>query len=147
MFCIKNTNESAPFYATPMSAGFDICANEDAQLEPGDIKAVATGLYVVGVNIPEDATQEGVMPELQIRSRSGLALNGVVVAQGVGTIDADYRFPNEIKVILMNCGGKRFTVKKGDRIAQGVVSITVRAIGVEVLSNPRTGGFGSTGGN
>src|SRR6185312_12970338 len=55
--------------------------------------------------------------EAQVRPRSGLAAHhGVTVLNAPGTIDADYR--GEVKVILINHGEVSFIVRRGDRIAQ-----------------------------
>jgi deoxyuridine 5'-triphosphate nucleotidohydrolase len=86
--------------------------------------------------------------ELQIRPRSGLALNhGLLVANSPGTVDEDYR--GEIKVILLNTGDAAFTVTRGLRIAQAVLAPVTRAVWREVEALDETargsGGFGSTG--
>ena len=86
--------------------------------------------------------------EIQIRPRSGLAAkNGISILNTPGTIDSDYR--GEIKVILINLGKKKFRIKNGDRIAQMVISPTIKAKIQEVSSLTKTdrgsGGFGSTG--
>lgn len=136
---IKLTNNAtAPHYATPGAAGFDIAANETVTINPGTWERVATGLSVA---LPLDE-------ELQIRSRSGMALRqGLVVHQGVGTIDSDYR--GEIFVMLRNVGMEARTVKCGDRIAQGVVA-KVAQVEFDVVDDldeteRGAGGFGSTG--
>ena len=87
--------------------------------------------------------------ELQVRSRSGLALKSqIVVANSPGTVDSDYR--GEIGVILRNNGTEDYSISHGDRIAQGVISpiqqidkfIVVEELG---STNRGTGGYGSTG--
>ena len=83
-----------------------------------------------------------------MRSRSGLAAkNGVFVLNSPGTVDSDYR--GEIKVILANMSDKPFEIRKGDRIAQLVVSPVQQAdfeIVSEISDTERSaGGFGSTG--
>lgn len=131
-----------PEYKTEGSAGFDIASNEDEtiNLSPGERRLIHTGIYL---EIP-------VGYELQIRPRSGLSLkNGFVPV--LGTIDNDYR--GEIGIIAMNLStNTNFTVKKGDRIAQGVISPVISAFfkqvdSVDKLSKTErgTGGFGSTG--
>jgi dUTP pyrophosphatase len=64
-----------------------------------------------------------------------------------GTIDADYRGP--VGVILANFGSEPFTIRRGDRIAQLVLSRVARADfaeASELAETPRgDGGFGSTG--
>ena len=75
------------------------------------------------------------------------AKNGVTVLNTPGTIDSDYR--GELKVILINLGKEKFTVNKGDRIAQIVAAPVIRAAFEVVDSLDQTergsGGFGSTG--
>ena len=149
------------FYATPDSAGFDIRANEAAILEPGQIKAVATGLRIVSnqpafeirmgeiqtgqTANPNELTNYVAIPELQIRPRSGLALkSGITVLNSPGTIDADYR--GEIKVILINHGQRAFHIEIGDRIAQAVCQLAIRIPQIPLQQLQRgEGGFGSTG--
>jgi len=86
--------------------------------------------------------------EVQVRPRSGLAMHhGVTVLNAPGTVDSDYR--GEVKVILVNLGERPFTVRRGDRIAQLVVSAVVQAEFTAVGSLSETdrgrGGFGHTG--
>ncbi len=129
-----------PAYQTEHSAGMDLLAaiDTDIILGPGERAIIPTGLYI---ELPEGY-------ELQIRGRSGLAAkSGIVPANGVGTIDADYR--GEIGVILLNTSKEPFTVHRGDRIAQGIVAQFEHVVWEEVreLSETErgTGGFGSTG--
>ena len=104
---------------------------------------VPTGLYF---QIHEDY-------ELQIRPRSGLAAKyGITVLNTPGTVDSNYR--GEIKIILVNLSKKDYTIKKGDRIAQGVFSYVLKQKWsnlqkVDKLSSTtrNEGGFGSTGKN
>ncbi len=128
-----------PAYATAGAAGMDVLAAEDVTLAPGERHAVATGFALA---IPSGF-------EIQVRPRSGLALNfGVTVPNTPGTIDSDYR--GEFKIILINLGDARFEVRRGDRIAQLVLAPVVRASWLEVAELDPTkrgeGGFGSTGG-
>ena len=86
--------------------------------------------------------------EGQVRPRSGLAVkHGIGILNAPGTIDADYR--GELKVILTNFGRNDFVVRRGDRIAQLVISPVARATweeGNDVSETPRgSGGFGHTG--
>ena len=86
--------------------------------------------------------------ELQVRPRSGLALkHGITVLNTPGTIDSDYR--GEVGIILVNLGQEEFVIKRGDRIAQLVLSDVRREVLEEVDMLNETvrddGGFGSTG--
>jgi dUTP pyrophosphatase len=137
---VQYSGGQAPGYQSPDSAGADLRAELPGELvlEAGARAVVPTGLRL---QIPPGY-------EAQVRPRSGLALeHGVTVLNSPGTIDADYR--GEIKVILVNLGRERFTVKPGDRIAQVVFAPVSRA---RFVKQPRLegsqrgeGGFGSTG--
>lgn len=132
--------ENLPFYMTPGAAGADIKAHLN---EPLIIPARQSALIPTGMRI---AIPEGY--EIQIRPRSGLALNHqITVLNTPGTIDADYR--GEIKVILINHGMQDFTVTNGMRIAQLIVSPVLRAkfvLNAELAATGRgAGGFGHTG--
>lgn len=129
-----------PTYATEQSAGMDLSAalEEAIELGPGERALIPTGLSI--------ALPPGY--EAQIRPRSGLAIkHGVTVLNTPGTVDADYR--GEIKVILINHGQEEFTIERGMRIAQIVISRHVNVKWEVVKELPDTergaGGFGSTG--
>ena len=137
---IRRIDPSAqlPTYAHPGDAGMDVRSIEAITLPPGGRALVRTGLVF---QLPPDA-------EAQVRPRSGLALrHGVTVLNSPGTIDAGYR--GEVGVILVNLGQEPFTVEKGMKIAQVVVSPVVQAEIAEVAeidaTERGTGGFGSTG--
>lgn len=104
---------SLPEYKTLGASGVDLMADlsEPVVLQPLERYLVPTGLFV---EIPQGY-------EAQIRGRSGLAINhGISLANGIGTIDSDYR--GEIKVILINLGTEPFHIKHGDRIAQMILT-------------------------
>jgi dUTP pyrophosphatase len=127
-----------PARATAEASCFDVCADMDGTIAPGDRGLVKTGLSV--------AVPPGY--EVQVRSRSGLALKqGVAVLNSPGTVDADYR--GEVGVILINHGREPFVFRRGDRIAQMGVYRVERCAAVEVELLEATargaGGFGHTG--
>ena len=129
-----------PNYATSGSAGMDIRAavKDELILEPNSIALVPTNL---ALEIPQGF-------EIQVRPRSGLAANhGIGILNSPGTIDSDYR--GEIKVIMINHSTEKFIIKRGDRIAQLVVSKVYNANLVESQnlnhSHRGKGGFGHTG--
>ena len=129
-----------PLYASDGAAGADLRAALDAPLtiRPGERALVPTGLVL---EIPSGF-------EGQVRARSGLALKkGLALANGVGTIDADYR--GEVGVVVVNLGAEPVTIARGDRIAQLVVAPVARAAfePAEALAGTArgAGGFGSTG--
>ena len=129
-----------PTYQTEHSAGMDLvaCIEKPIVLQPHGRAVIPTGIAI--------ALPEGY--EAQIRGRSGLAAKfGVMPANGVGTIDADYR--GEIGVILLNTSEEPFTVEPGMRVAQLVIARYERVEWIEVDDLDETergaGGFGSTG--
>lgn len=129
-----------PEYATNAASGMDLLAaiSEPIVLKPFQRKLIPTG---ISIEIPPGY-------EAQIRPRSGLALkHGITVLNTPGTIDADYR--GEIGVILINFGEKDFTVERGMKIAQMVISKVYKASLVKADSlnetQRNTAGFGSTG--
>jgi dUTP pyrophosphatase len=130
-------NAVTPEYKTEGSAGADISSIEEVMLEPGDTRAIHTGIVVA---VPRGG-------EMQVRTRSGLALKGIVVANSPGTIDWDYR--GEVMVILHNQSRKIFKVEKGMRIAQLLFAPVCRYnfIEADALDETERGakGFGSTG--
>ncbi|MEO0293119.1 MAG: dUTP diphosphatase [candidate division WOR-3 bacterium] len=136
---IKRLDEGIPLpeYQTEGSSGLDLYASEDCILPPGEFRTIPTG---IALEIPSG--YEG-----EIRARSGLASKfGIGILNSPGTIDSDYR--GEVKVILFNFGKKDFKIKKGDRIAQLIISKVekVKLKEVKELSQTKRDdkGFGST---
>ena len=86
---------------------------------------------------------------LGIFARSSTPLKrGLMVANGVGVIDADYCGPDdEIKIQVLNITDAPVKVARGDRLAQGIVLPCPRIEWneVEEMTVPTRGGFGSTG--
>jgi len=118
-------------------AGLDICALEDAVLEPNLPAAIPTGL---AFEIPPGF-------EAQIRPRSGLALRqAITLPNAPATIDPGYR--GELKIILLNLGRAPYRIHAGDRIAQMVIARyeAVEWEESELADSARgEGGFGSSG--
>lgn len=122
------------------ASGFDLHAalSQPVTLEPGKRHLVSCGFAMA-------------MPggyEAQIRPRSGWALRyGVTVLNTPGTIDADYR--GTVSVLLINLGSDAITIRRGDRIAQMVISPVVQPQLLVVQELPSSerggGGFGHTG--
>jgi dUTP pyrophosphatase len=130
-----------PSYATAASAAADLRAASDLVIAPGHHCKMSTGVWIDRVDWTR--VPEGLIPELQIRARSGLAYkHGLMLTNGVGTIDADYR--DEICVLLFNSGLEPFIIQKGDRIAQITLNLVHRIDGLNT-GGTRVGGFGSTG--
>jgi dUTP pyrophosphatase len=129
-----------PHYATAGSAGLDLLAAIDKEIEllPGARTAVPCG---IAIELPAGA-------EAQVRPRSGLAINhGITCLNAPGTIDSDYR--GEVKAILINLGDLPFRISRGMKIAQMVIARYEQAVLFESDELSETargaGGFGSTG--
>ena len=145
MKTIKIINKSTfdnPEYATVDSAGFDLRANIELQIEikPLERVLIKTGLFM---EIPQGCVG-------YVCTRSGLAIKkGLMVLNAPGVVDADYR--HEVGVILINLSNESISINPGDRIAQMVISqyekvnFSIVTEFNELTSTNRVGGFGSTG--
>ncbi len=128
--------------ATAHSAGIDLRACFDTEymdIAPGDRLKISTGI-AIEITCPEIAGF--------VYSRSGLgAKDGLVVAQGVGVIDPDYR--GQIFVFLLNTSRETKRIERGQRIAQLIFQAYYPAVfsPVKELSSTKrgSGGFGHTG--
>lgn len=129
-----------PEYQTEQAAAMDVyaCIDESIILQSLDRVMVPTGF---ALELPDGY-------EAQMRARSGLAIkNGITMANGIGTIDADYR--GEVGVLVINTSRDPFTIEPDMRIAQMVVARYEKVDWRETdqLSETErgTGGYGSTG--
>jgi dUTP pyrophosphatase len=128
-----------PEPATSHAAGFDLAAATDIEIPARSIRLVGTGLVI--------AVPEGHFLGIFARSSTPLK-RGLMVANGVGVIDADYCGPDdEIKIQVLNITDAPVKVTRGDRLAQGIVLPCPRIEWEEVaeMTVPTRGGFGSTG--
>ena len=140
-----DTEFPVPEYQTLGSAGLDIRAYlpikdriHGSIIKPGQRLLISSGFKI---EIPYGF-------EGQIRARSGLALkHGIALANGVGTIDSDYR--GTLGVILINLGSLPFNIKHGQRVAQLVVTpysrVECKIVKEISTTNRNESGFGSTG--
>lgn len=141
---IKKIHKDAqiPEYKTEGAACADLCAvfHDNwgyTYIRPSETKVIQTGL---AVEVPEGW-------EMQIRARSGLASKGLILSNGIGTIDSDYR--GEVGVILTNTTPNIMKIDTGMRIAQCCLHRVneMRFSIVDELSDTERGegGYGSTG--
>lgn len=128
-----------PPYGSTEAAGFDLAAADDLTIGARSIALVRTGLVV---EVPSGYF-------LAIFARSSTPLKrGLIVANGVGVIDPDYCGPtDELMIQVLNITDGDVTVKRGDRLAQGIVLPAPRVEWDEVndLRAVARGGFGATG--
>lgn len=107
-------------------------------IAPGQVTLVPTGLVI--------AVPQGHFLGIFARSSTPLK-RGLMVANGVGIVDADYCGPtDEIKIEVYNFTAAPVRVTRGDRLAQGVILPFVRAEWDErdKPTEVSRGGFGST---
>jgi dUTP pyrophosphatase len=128
-----------PAYGTDEAAGFDLAAAHDITIPPRQIALVRTGLVI---DVPTGHF-------LAIFARSSTPLKrGLMVANGVGVVDPDYSGPNdEVMIQVLNFTDTAVAVKRGDRLAQGIILPAPRVSWSEASSirEATRGGFGSTG--
>lgn len=124
-----------PKRGTPGSAGFDLTATYIRK----DCGEDFLYRYFTGIAVEIPTGYIGL-----IFPRSSIFRTGMLLTNGVGVIDSDYR--GEIQAVF---AGTKPTYKVGDRICQLVVVPIpdVEYIEVEELSETErgTGGYGSTG--
>lgn len=83
---------------------------------------------------------------LKLYPRSSAGLRGVVLANGIGIIDPDYR--GELFAALFNRTNTPINIMHGERIVQGVITIFAQGIireGAINITARGEGGLGSTG--
>ena len=129
-----------PTQGSAQAAGWDLYALEETVVPKGASVMIPTGLACA---IPEG--WEG-----QIRCRSSLGKKGMILPNGVGTIDSDYR--GELKVLATWIGeGDTFTIAKGERVAQMLFApvplVRIEEVDFNDLETTErgVGGFGSSG--
>jgi dUTP pyrophosphatase len=136
----SGTDLPLPRAMTAGSAGSDLCAAvaEPVILQPMQRRLIPCG-FAVAIPLGYEA---------QIRPRSGLAIkHGITLINSPGTIDSDYR--GEIFCPLINLSDQPFTIERGMRIAQMIISSVISVEFRETQSLDQTlrstGGFGHTG--
>jgi dUTP pyrophosphatase len=131
-----------PTYGTQSAACFDFYSSNQYFahiLQPGETFPLNTQLVPI---IPAGYS-------LRLHARSGLAIkHGIVLANGDGIIDEDYR--QNIIIALKNTSQAPFVIDPFMRIAQGELVKDTRAaiyehIGEVGQAGDRIGGLGSTG--
>lgn len=124
-----------PTRAHPDDAGIDLYALEDVVIPGGQGKMARTGIAIA-----LDLGFVGL-----IADRSSLAKKGLKTAGGV--IDAGYR--GEIQVVFWNLSREEILIRKGDRMAQLLITNVATPAICEShdlgITARGAGGFGSTG--
>jgi len=138
-----------PKRATKHAAGYDFECAEDTVIpsvwsmmkggKSQEARLVPTGIKAY---MPEDEY-------LQLSNRSSNPLkNFLLLANGVGIVDADYHDNEEneghIYFQFLNFGLRNRTIRKGDRIGQGIF-LPFLKVDADMEGEERKGGHGSTG--
>lgn len=167
----RDKNITLPTRSTELSAGYDFYAAED-MIVPSYINILLNNMeYIHEQTKPLDIKEhskmikeKGLKPtlvptgikiclnkdeELELRSRSSVSTKNLIfLANGVGTIDADYynNIDNEghIMIPMFNMSPWDLQIHKGDKVAQGLIKKYL-ITDDDNSYGTRTGGFGSTG--
>ena len=138
---LLNPKAKFPTYSSDGAACFDFYAcleKDEIVVPPHSSVNVGTGLAF--------ALEERNVLFLYSRSGHGFK-HGIRFVNCVGVVDSDYR--GEIKVGIRNDSDVPYTIKDGERIAQGIVQsyLPCEFVKVDELSKTERGegGFGSTG--
>lgn len=137
---IKRFDKSLPLpeYKTPGAAAFDLYAREETIIPAHQVGLVPLN---IALQLPVDHWA-------LLSARSSLHKMGLMVANGIGVGDYDYRGDgDEYKAALLNFTDQDVVVKKGDRLVQMIIMSRERVEFEELdqFGAENRGGFGSTG--
>ena len=142
---LKEDSEGGPYRAIPKratkkSAGYDFFNPTTITIEPKAIQIIKTGIKA---KFPDDL-------QLKLYNRSSNPKKkGVMLANGVGIVDADY-YENpdndgEIGFMFYNFTNNPTTFEAGEKLGQGVFEKYFTLTNEVEITSERSGGFGSTG--
>lgn len=124
--------ETLPTRAHHNDVGADVYSTVNAVIAPNAVAKIPLGF---GLEIPNGYAGF-------IFPRSGMSAKGMTAE--LPPIDPGYR--GEIHAILTNNGSEHYTVKKGDRIGQLVITpVVIAEFVTESMASRGDGAFGSTG--
>lgn len=125
-----------PMRATMFSAGYDFVSPVDFVIPAHGVSGVIDGQVSIELD-------PWCVLLVFVRSSWGFK-HGITLVNGTGVIDADF-YPNTIKFKFRNDSDEDFKVKKGDRIAQGIILQYQKTENDTLSCSIRDGGIGSTG--
>lgn len=131
---LLNENAIAPSRATAGSAGYDFYLPNDITILPHETLTIP-----LGVAMFPDENEHWVLL-MFMRSSIGIKKH-LMLANGTGVIDCDYQ--REIMCAIYNYGDDAISMKKGERICQGVFVNYLTS--KDYVNTVRVGGIGSTG--
>ncbi|KKP33434.1 MAG: Deoxyuridine 5'-triphosphate nucleotidohydrolase [Candidatus Roizmanbacteria bacterium GW2011_GWA2_32_13] len=131
-----HSNAILPNYAHCGDAGMDFFSIENAIINPGERKGIATGIKMA---IPKGFVG-------LIWDKSGRALNDGLKTMA-GVIDSGYR--GEVIIVLLNTSNKKMEIKIGFKIAQMLIQKVeqpeIKETNILDKTSRGYSGFGSTG--
>ena len=139
-----------PIKGTKYSACIDLKSRIDTTIGAGETKVILLGVRINHEKL-EDISDSLFLSlhdfkrgyYLQLMLRSSLGEKSLIIPNGVGIIDMDYK--GEIKIIIHNPLNELYTINRGDKIAQ-IAILKHQSYLFNIDSNiERKGGFGSTG--
>lgn len=137
----KRTSEcdiKMPQRATKASAGYDFYSTIDYILQPNEVKLIFSDIKA----------QFESNEVLILCTTSGMGKKGIMLANAIGVIDADYynNVNNEgnIGFMLRNLSEQPYIIKVGDKIGQGIFTKFLVVDDEKEITTDRVGGFGST---
>jgi len=137
---IKLFDQSLPLpeYKSAGAAALDLYSRLDITINPGEVVQVPLN---IALQIEEDYF-------VLLSARSSLHKKGLMMANGIGIGDYDYRGDNdEYRAALYNFSQKVVHLEKGERLVQMIIlkreKVTLEKLTIFGAHN--RGGFGSTG--
>ena len=137
-------NEDA-YYKLPTrsdkrSAGYDFYSTETFTIQPNEFHTFKTNIKAY--------MKDDEYLAIHVRSSIGIKKN-LILKNVTGVIDSSY-YDNpsnggDIAIGLFNYGNEPQTIKKGDRVAQGIFAKYLTIDDDVVLNKSRSGGIGSSG--
>jgi len=127
-----------PEYKTAGAAALDLYSRLDLEIAPGEVAYVPLN---IALQIPEDYF-------VLMSARSSLQKKGLMMANGIGIGDYDYRGDgDEYKAALYNFGKEKVQIEKGERLVQMIIlpREKIELEKLETFATINRGGFGSTG--
>ena len=133
-----DTTLPLPEYKTSGAAAMDLAARIEVTIEPHAVGYVPLN---IALELPEGHWA-------LLAARSSLHKHGLLLANGIGVGDYDYRGENdEYMAALLNFTDKSVVVERGMRVVQLMVLPVdrVELLEKEELKSPSRGGYGTTG--
>lgn len=135
-----DTTLPLPTIQTAGSACFDLCARVDTTIPANEFGKIPLN---VAIEAPAGFW-------IMLAVRGSTHKTGLLPANGIGIVDNDFcGDDNEYNLPVYNTKTEPVTITRGTRIAQATVlpDYTLKIEGVDRLTGPSRGSFGSTGTN